>query len=196
MKDGMKDERFVWSQKFLRGVLLWLLPAAFLWYLITPAYNLFLTGATENLVRLTESPNVTRLLPKERDHFVITRTDFPTSDGWLYSVRTTDAHFNFIMLWAFFLAVPSVRFRLRMENLLWASLLNICFHIVLLMCWVKFAYATQIAALGANVYSPFMINFWGLSKHLMDLPFKFSLPFVLWAGFYIRNLLPGVSAKE
>ena len=79
-----------------------------------------------------------------------------------------------------------------MENLLWATLLAACFHVVLLLCWVKFAYATQIPDLGANIYSPFMINFWGLSKHLLDLPFKFALPFLLWAGFYIRNLLPEI----
>ena len=186
----MKDDRLLWGRRFLRGVLLWILPVALVWTVITPSYNTFLTISTENLVRLTESPNVTRLLEKGRDHFVITRTDFPTSDGWLFSVRTTDAHFNFIMLWAFFLAVPGVPWKLRLENLLWATLLAACFHIVLLLCWVKFAYATQIPELGANIYSSFKINFWGLSKHLLDLPFKFALPFLLWAGFYIRNLLP------
>ena len=51
-----------WSRRFvLRGVL-WLIPVSLLWTLITPTYNVFLTTSAENLVRLTEDPNATRLL--------------------------------------------------------------------------------------------------------------------------------------
>ena len=192
----MKGERFAWAQRFMRSVVLWILPVSVVWVLLTPIYNPFLSQATENLVRMTESPKVTRLLDKGPDHFVITRTDFPTSKGWLYSVRTTDAHFNFIMLGAFFLAVPGIPWRNRLENLLWAALVAVFFHILLLFCWVKFAYATQLGDWSSQHYSSLQINGWGLAKHLMDLPFKFALPFVLWAGFYIRHLLPSTGDES
>ncbi len=186
--------RSAWSQRFIRGVLLWLLPIAVVWVLLTPIYNPFLTKATENLVRLFESPEVTRLLVHDEHHFVITRTDFPTSRGWLYSVRTTDVHFPLIMLGAFFLGVPGVSWRTRLENLGWAALVSVFFHILSLFFWVQFAYSTQLQEWSAENYSTFEANFWGLGKHLIDLPFKFSLPLLLWSIFYLRFLLPGMGS--
>lgn len=181
--------RSKWSLRFVRGVLLWMIPAVIVWLVVTPFYNAFLTTATENLVRLTEDPAVTRLLLHEdQHHFLVTRTDLPSSRGWLHSVRITDTHFPLLMLWAFFLAVPEVRWRKRLENLGWATLIAIFFHIVSLFCWVKFIYATQLGSWSAEAYNTFEINFWGMAKHLLDLPFKLALPLVVWAAFYFRHL--------
>ena len=102
-----------WSGRFTLGVALWLIPVAIVWMLLTPFYNKFLTAAAENLVRLTESPNVTRLLEHDKHHLLITRTDVPNKRGFLESVRTTDVHFPLVMLGAFFLAVPRVPWRRR-----------------------------------------------------------------------------------
>ena len=59
-----------------------------------------------------------------------------------------------------------------------------------LLFWVKFIYTTQLGEWSAAHWSAWQINFWGLGKHLLDLPFKFSLPLLLWAGFYLREMLP------
>ncbi len=180
---------FAW--RFGRNVFLWLLPVALAWVLLTPFYNQFLTRATENLVRLTEGPSVTRLAVAQKHYFLITRSDHVSRDGrHLYSVRVTDTHFPLIMLGAFFLAVPGTRWRRRLESLGWAVLISAFFHIVSLFFWVKFVYATQLGAWSVEHYSTWGQNFWGLSKHLLDLPFKFALPFILWSAFYVRRLLP------
>ena len=180
-----------WSLRFVRAVLVWLIPVAVVWVLATPWYNAFLTTAGENLVRLTEDPSVTRLLfSEDKHHFLITRTDVASAKGPLGSVRITDTHFPLLMLWAFFLAVPGVPWRKRMENFGWATLIAIFFHIISLFCWVKFVYATQLGAWSAENYNTFQINFWGMAKHLLDLPFKLALPLVVWAAFYFRLLLP------
>ncbi len=182
-----------WSGRFTLGVALWLLPVAAVWMLLTPFYNKFLTTSAENLVRLTESPKVTRLLEHDQHHLLVTRTDHQTAKGWLESVRTTDVHFPLVMLGAFFLAVPGIPWLRRLENLGWGVLISVCFHIVSLLFWVKFIYATQLGAWSAENYSTWQMNFWGLGKHLLDLPFKFSLPLLLWAAFYLSELL---SARE
>ncbi len=179
-----------WSGRFTLGVVLWLIPVAVVWMLLTPFYNKFLTTAAENLVRLTESPGVTRLLEHDDHHLLITRTDLPNKRGFLDSVRTTDVHFPLVMLGAFFLAVPGVPWRRRLETLGWAALISVCFHIVSLLFWVKFTYATQLDTWSDANYSTWQQNFWGLGKHLLDLPFKFSLPLLLWAAFYLREMLP------
>ncbi len=185
----------VWAYVFVRNVLLWLIPVAVFWLLLTPFYNRFLTQSTENLVRLGERPSVTRLQIHQTHHFLITRTDMPPARGSLGSVRITDTHFPLIMLGAFFLAVPGVPWRRRLENLGWAVLASVFFHILSLALWVKFIYSTQLGSWSAANYTPFWQNFWGLAKHLADLPFKFALPLGLWAAFYLRNLLPGRSDR-
>lgn len=178
-----------WSGRFALGVGLWLIPVAVVWTLLTPFYNSFLTTSAENLIRLTESPKVTRLLGHDKHHFVVTRTDVPSTRGWLESVRTTDVHFPLVMLGAFFLAVPGIPWLKRLENLGWAALISIFFHILSLLFWVKFIYATQLGGWSAENYSQWQMNFWGLGKHLLDLPFKFAMPLLLWSGFYLRELL-------
>ncbi len=77
-----------WARRFGIGVALWLLPVAIIWTLVTPFYNHFLTTSAENLVRLTESPRVTRLVIHDKHHLVITRTDLSGSRIGRPSIRT------------------------------------------------------------------------------------------------------------
>lgn len=176
--------------KLARGVLLWLLPTAVVWVLLTGFYNRFLTISAENLLHLVESPDVSQLEPHPRDdHYVsVIRRDRPPALSRVYSVRVTDIHYHLVLLGALFLAVPGVAWRKKLENLGWALLVTVFFDIVLLFFWVKFAYATQLGAWSAENYGPFAQNFYGLGKHLLDLPFKLALPLALWVAFYLPQL--------
>ncbi|HVR28630.1 MAG TPA: hypothetical protein VMS86_03765, partial [Thermoanaerobaculia bacterium] len=191
--------------RFLRGVALWLVPSALVWITITPFYNRFLRESAESVVRLTEVPDHTRLYPapksdtrprQEIHYLVITRDDHRADKGFLYSVRTTDLHFPFVYLWAMFMAVPGVPWQTRLARTGWASLVQVFFHVVLLVFWVKFAYATQLGAWSDENYGLLGQTFWGLGKHLLDLPFKFGLPLILWAGFYYDWLVAGGRESE
>lgn len=184
------EDRSRWASRFSRNVLLWLLPVLVVWWLLTPFYNRFLTVAAGNLLALTESPNVTRLLPADAHYVTISRSDFPPAASNLQRVRVTDVHFNLLLLAALFLATPGVRMKVRLAHLGWALLIAVCFHILDLFLWVKFVYATQLGSWSAEHYGAFAQNFWGMAKHAFDLPFKLALPLVLWAAFYIRELLP------
>ena len=185
-----------WGLLFIRNVLLWLVPVALLWTLFAPVYNRFLLGSAENLVRWTESPNVTAL-PRKDAHFAfIQRLDFPPSRSLVHSFRVTDVHFHLVMLGVLFLAVPRISWKRRLENLGWALLITVFFDIFVIFLLVKFTYATQLGAWSAAHYGSFAQNFWGLGKHLFDLPFKLTLPFLLWAVFYLRELLPALRPAE
>src|SRR6185295_9496619 len=106
-----------WALLFIRNCLLWLLPAALLWALMTPFYNRFLLASGENLVHLTESPNVTDLLRRD-DHFAyISRRDFPPSRSLVHSFRVTDLHFHLVMLVTLFLPAPRLPCRRRLGPL-------------------------------------------------------------------------------
>ena len=182
--------RPTWLGSFLRGLALWIVPVIVVWMLLTPVYNRMLSGTVENLYQLVESPNATLLLPIDRHSVNVSRRDFPPSRANLYRIRVTDLHFPFVLLGAFFLAVPAVPFTLRLRRLGWAALFFVLFHLVLLILWVQFVYATQLGAWSAEHYGPFARNSWGLAKHVTDLVVKPALPFVLWAAFYLRHLLP------
>ena len=184
--------------RFVRNVVLWLVPSALLWITITPFYNRFLRESAESVLHLIEIPDVTRLYPapknanrprQEIHYLVIARDDHRSERGFLYSVRTTDLHFPLVYLWATFLAVPGVAVGTRFARTGWATLISIFFHLVLLVFWVKFAYATQLGDWSLEHYSTAAQTFWGLGKHLLDLPFKFGLPLILFAGYYYQWLI-------
>ncbi|MEM9291823.1 MAG: hypothetical protein AAGD01_09090 [Acidobacteriota bacterium] len=175
----------------VRNMLLWLVPVVILWVLLTPFYNRFLMTSGENLLHLIESPNVTQLLPASSDpnYASVLRLDFPEDRSRVYSFRVTDIHYHLLLLALLFLATPGVPFKRRLGALGWAALITIFFNILLVVFWVKFGYATQLGSFSAQNYGPFWRNFWGMGKHLMDLPFKLALPFVLWIAFNYRTLL-------
>ncbi|MEM6794127.1 MAG: hypothetical protein AAF725_09090, partial [Acidobacteriota bacterium] len=149
---GSLDRR-AWSNRFVRNLLLWIVPVAAVWLFLSPFYNQFLTRASERLVRLSESPSVTRLVEKETHYFVVTRTDIPSRA--LSSVRVTDTHFPLILTGVLFLAVPAIPLLRRFESLGWAVLISVFFHILSLFLWVKFIYATQLGRFSLENYTPF-----------------------------------------
>ncbi len=183
---------------FLRGFVLWLLPAILVWMAITPLYNRFLTRATGNLVNIVERGHPTTITPADRHHFLIFRSDLQgrARGGAVGSVRVTDMHFPLIFLVALFMAVPGVPLGERLRALGWSALTLVIFHLVLLFFWVQFVLATQQGQWSARHYGTFAINFWGLGKHVLDLPIKLGLPLALWAVFYLPRLLPGAPRSD
>jgi hypothetical protein len=187
----MATTRGEWALRLTRNVLLWLAPVWVVWsFLLTPFYNRFLAVSAENLVRLTESPRATRLLRADEHYVTVSRTDFPPAKQNLYRVRVTDIHYHLLLVGGLFLGVPGVAWRRRLTNLGWAVLVAVFFHIVDLFFWVKFVYATQLGSWSAQHYGAFAQNFWGLGKHLFDMPFKLALPLALWLAVYFRELAP------
>jgi hypothetical protein len=178
-----------WATLLIRNVLLALIPVWLVWSLLTPVYNRVLLVSARNLLHLTESPNVTDLPRRDEHSAYIQRLDFTPAKSLVHSFRVTDLHFHFVLLGALFLAVPGIPWRERMGNFGVACLITVFFDIFLLFFYVKFVYATQLGDWSLAHYGPFARNFWGLGKHLLDLPFKLSLPLVLWAAFYLRPLL-------
>ncbi len=173
---------------FVRNLLLLIVPVAVVWFLATPLYNRLLLGGAQSLLHLTESPDATNLLPRDRDSAFVQRRDFPPSKSLVHGFQVTDVHFHLILVGTLFLAIPGVPWRRKLENLAWAIGITVLFDILLVFLIVKAEYATGLGAWSAAHYGAFAQNFYGLLKHLLDLPFKLGLPFLLWAGFYLADL--------
>jgi hypothetical protein len=185
-----------WAVRFIRNVLLWLIPVWAVWTLLTPGYNRFLMAASGRIVRLTESPGVTDILahPQSRHAAYMSRRDFPPARRLVHQIWVTDVHFHLVLLGALFLALPGISWRERLANLGQAALITVFFDLLVLFFIVKAFYATGLGPWSLAHYGPFARNFYGIARHLLDLPFKLALPLLLWAGFYLREV-PGFSSK-
>jgi hypothetical protein len=177
-----------WALRLCRNVVLVLPGVALVWVLLTPLYNAYLVTGAEKLVRLGERPARTRLTLRDGEWVVATNADFGTRAQELTRDRATDVHFDAILLATLFLAVPAVTQKERWGNLGIALLCAAFFHLFLLTALVKFTYATQMGAYSEAHYGAWSRNFWGLTAHLLDLPFKFALPLLLWGAFYLRRV--------
>ncbi|MGH9363546.1 MAG: hypothetical protein ACRD2T_16680 [Thermoanaerobaculia bacterium] len=187
----MPARRSGWALRLLRNTLLWLVPVWAVWALAAPAYNRLLLAGGEALLNLTESPDVTELHPRAGGHDAyLARRDFPPARTLVRGFRVTDLHFHLVLLGALFLGVPEVGWREKLRNLGLAAVIVVAFDLGLLLVFVESVYATGLGAWSLARYGPFARNAWGLAEHLLDLPLKLALPFVLWAGFYVKRLLP------
>jgi hypothetical protein len=178
-----------WAGQLVRNVLLWTIPAWAAWTLLTPVYNRFLVVAAENLLQISESPNATDIYLRGRHDAYVQRRDFPPAKSLVHAFRVTDVHFHLVLLGALFLGVPGVPWRKKLENLGWAVLVTVFFDLFLCFFVVKAAYATRLGAWSLAHYGPFARNFYGLGRHLLDLPFKLGLPLLLWSGFYLGRMM-------
>ena len=178
-----------WAGRLVRNVLLWTIPAWAAWMLLTPFYNRFLVVAGENLLQISESPNVTDIYLRGRHDAHVQRRDFPPAKSLAHAFRVTDLHFHLVLLGALFLAVPGIPWKRKLENLGWAVLVTVFFDLFLCFFVVKAAYATRLGAWSLAHYGPFARNAYGLVRHMLDLPFKLGLPLLLWSGFYLGRMM-------
>jgi len=177
-----------WTALLIRNTLLWMVPVAVLWWLATPVYNRVLLRSAGGILYLVEHPAVTDL-PAKGDHDAyIVRRDFPPAHSLVYPFRVSDVHFHLLLLGALFLAVPAIPWRERLGNLAAAGIITIAYDVLLVVFIVESAYATRLGAWSLAHYGAFARNFYGLGKHLLDLPFKLALPLLLWCAFYLPRL--------
>ena len=176
-----------WTTLFARN-LLWALPVTVLvWVLITPLYNRFLVVSAESFVRMTEHPAQTHLDLREGEFAVASRRDFGTRAHDVTRGRVTDTHFNVLLLGAMFLAVPRITLCNASKSVLGAADRDVLPHPLALA-------AGQVHLRHSNGrlqpahFGPFARNAYGLLTQLMDLPFKFALPLILWTAFYLRRV--------
>jgi hypothetical protein len=180
--------RVDFARRLARNALLWIVPAALVWLALSPVYNRFLAAAGEALLHLGESPNATRLYVRDLHVLRVARTDIGGGQSALDETRLSDFHFDWILLATLFLATPGITLSQRARTLAWSAGALVLFHLLLLVCHVESLYANGLGDWSLRHYGAVARNAWGLGKHLLDLPFKFALPFALWAGFHLRLL--------
>lgn len=162
----------------LRLLVGFLLALAF-WFLFSKPYERAVGPAAEFLLRLGESPAITRLeAPGEK--FLVRRADFPPGALGGVDLPAPDLHFNFVLLGALFALRPRPW---RTENVVRFLLGALCLylvHVIFLIFQVESLYATRFGDWSAAHYGAAARNFWAAGFHFYQIAGRFAAPFAIW----------------
>lgn len=178
-----------------RNLCLWLVPIYLLWIALTPLYDRVLLRAAERCLHAIERPDVTDLFARGPDAWVL-RRDFPPTRSQVHVFRISDIHFHILLTAALFLAVPGVAWVDRLRRLTSAVLLTVLYDLTLCTVLVEAFYATGLGPWSLRHYGLLSRNLLGLSRHLLDLPVKLALPFLLWISFYYDRIRPPAADSQ
>ena len=148
------------------------------WFLFSPIYESAVAPAAEILIRLGESPAMTRLEAPGKE-FLLKRADFPPG-ARQPGLPSADLHFNFVLLAALF-ALHRRPWRTdRMVKLLLAMLCLYAIHVIFLVFEVESLYATRFGDWSAAHYGKVARNFWAGGFHFYQIAGRFAAPFAIW----------------
>ena len=164
----------------LRLLIGFLLAFAF-FLLFASTYEQVLAPAAEFLIRLGESPAVTRLEAPGRE-FLVKRADFPPGAPYP-GLPSRDLHFNFVLLGALFALPPRPWRQKNVTRFLLAALCLFVVHVVFLVFQVESVYANNFREWSAAHYNAFERNFWGAGFHFYQIAGRFAAPFAIWWFF-------------
>jgi hypothetical protein len=148
------------------------------WFLFSSTYEAAVAPAAEFLLRLGESPAMTRLEAPGKE-FLLRRSDFPPG-ARQPGLPAADLHFNFVLLVALF-ALPRRPWATdRVVRLLLAALCLYVVHVIFLVFEVESLYATRFGEWSAAHYGRAARNFWAAGYHFYQVAGRFAAPFAIW----------------
>jgi hypothetical protein len=175
-------------RRFLRRLPLALLAAVVLWALAKPAYGHFLAAVTQALARATEKPRAA-VVKVDGNYAMIGRTDFRAGSGWL-KTSLVQVHYNLVPFLTLVLALPGSLAGRGWRRLVLALAVMVLAHVLGLLWQLKCFYAFDMGPWSEANYSVFARNVYGSLRYFWDLPVTFTLPLLLWLGFFADRTLP------
>jgi hypothetical protein len=181
---------------FLRRLPLALGVAALLWLGVRDTYGAALAWMTQGLARLFEAPAATQI-QADGDAAVIGRRDMRADSGRL-RYGLTQVHFNLVPFLALLLALRGWARRDGPVRLVAALAVLFASHMLNLLWHVEFFFATAMGVWSREVYSDTAREVYGGLRYFFDIPLTFTLPLLLWVGFFHELVLPmlGVETED
>lgn len=153
-----------------------------IWSIAHPAWELVLVEPAEVLVRIVESPEVTRLSAGEEKLVVVDRSDFPRRSA-RPTVDLGDITFNIMLLTALFATAPRPFSDRNLRGVLYAAIVLWAVHLFTLFASVQAIYALQLGAWSEARYGAIARNFWGGYRHFYVILGVFAFPIAAWWAF-------------
>jgi len=180
------------SRAVIRLLIGFVVAFAFL-LLFSASYERVVAPAAEFLLRIGESPAVTRL-EAPGGEFLVNRADIPPGAKHP-GLPAVDLHFNFVLLVALFALHPRPWRGDRVARLLLALLCLYVVHVVFLVFQVEKVYAVDLGPWSATHYGPVARNFRAAGFHFYQIAGRFAAPFAIWwfFGHTEPTAAPGIS---
>jgi hypothetical protein len=149
-----------------------------LWLALSDPYAKVIAAAVQPILRLSESPPVTRLRA-EGPRIIVDRSDFPVRSA-RPNLPLHDQTFNIILLTALFASNTPLFSNRNVAAFLIALLLLFLTHVLGFVAAVKSVYALQLGAWSEAHYGPVWRNFWAGTSHFYRLVGMYAIAFLLW----------------
>lgn len=150
-----------------------------LWLGFSAPYRSAVIAPAELVLNLSESPDITELIPKDDSGVIVNRADFPP-DSPRPVVPLSDLTFNVILLFALFAISKQVLSNANVAGLGISLLILWGTHVAALAVRVKKIYALQLGAWSEVHYGTFSRNVWGSVDHFYRLVGMYAVAFALW----------------
>ena len=155
---------------FFVGLALWLGTGA--------AYARLVAPASQAILRVAETPNVTTLRPRERQVLVV-RSDVPRGSD-RPGIPLYDLTFNVILLTTLFAFSHRPLSNRNVTGFAIAALILYCSHAAALSVWVLDLYASSFGRISTAFYSDVERWTWRWLLNAYRVLVQFALPAVLW----------------
>jgi hypothetical protein len=149
-----------------------------LWWVGTPGYDAFIAAVAEPVLRLLESPAVTRLAAEDR-RVLVDRSDFP-ADSPRPALPADNLTFNVILFGTLAATTPRLLSDRGVVRLAASAGLLAAGHVASLVCAVKSLYALQLGEWSTAHYGALSRNLWATAAHFDRFVGSLALAFLLW----------------
>lgn len=148
------------------------------WAFLSTPYNGLLAKGAETLMRLFESPDVTRL-NADGDYITVDRVDFsPRSKH--PAIPAHDLTFNFIIITALFAMERRTFGDRNIAGFAIASVVLMWTHVLAVITEVMSIYVTKLGAWSLVHYGAVARNFWGTANAGYRTVLMYAIAFGLW----------------
>ncbi|MEO8218544.1 MAG: hypothetical protein ABI718_15825 [Acidobacteriota bacterium] len=148
------------------------------WMALSPSYARLLATLSEPLLRMSEIPAVTRLVPDGKN-IVVERTDFPKRSA-RPELQPEDLTFNIILLMTLFAMNSSPLSTRNVSGFLAAAGILCVTHVLALFVTIKSIYALQLGHWSLAHYGYYSRSFWSGAAHFYRLIGLYAIAFGLW----------------
>lgn len=147
-----------------------------------PLWERMALRPAEAVIRIAESPEVTRLRSQGNGGVMVDRSDFPRRSGRPV-VDFRGITYNVMLLTALFATAPRPFSGKNLLGFLLASVVLWIVHLFTLIADVQAIYALALGAWSEARYGPLARNFWAGYQHFYKILGVFAFPIAAWWFF-------------
>ena len=148
------------------------------WVAFSPSYARLLATTAEPLLRMGESPAVTRLVPDGKN-IIVERSDFPRRSA-RPELQPEDLTFNIILLTTLFAMNAKPWSTKNIARFLSATAFMFVTHVAALFLTIKSIYAIQLGPWSLAHYGYYSRSFWSGAAHFYRLVGLYAIAFGFW----------------